>query len=60
MYQWRQRRRFDLVNRYLDLANRYSMILCSNEPVDQDINNQIKTEIHKIREVLGLEQIFLK
>lgn len=52
--------KIDLLVRYLDLANRYSMMLCSNEPIDDEENERLKTEIHSIREQLGLEKIKLK
>jgi transcriptional regulator with XRE-family HTH domain len=52
--------KIDLIIRYLDLANRYSSMICSNESVDIEENEHVKTEIYSIREQLGLGKIKLK
>lgn len=52
--------KIDLVIRYLDLANQYSDMLCSNEPVDVVKSEELKSEIYFLRDQLGLERIELK
>jgi transcriptional regulator with XRE-family HTH domain len=51
--------KIDLIIRYLDLANVYSCMVCSNYKINDD-EKRAKSEIYSIREKLGLDKIILK
>jgi hypothetical protein len=50
----------ELVIEYIDLASRYSFMLCGNEPVDEIEKENIKNRLYAIREALCMEKIILK